>query len=187
MSTRPGLTAAVLLVALLAWGTPVHADVIDSSASGFTVRNTVEIASPRGNVYGRLVGDVGRWWNPAHTFSGDAHNLSIGGEANGCFCEKLKDGGSIRHMTVIYAQPGVILRMAGAIGPLQPMGVTGTMTWSLKESGAGTTLEVTYAVGGYSPHGLQRIAVAADLMLKEQIGRLKAYIETGSAGPEERK
>ena len=111
MTTRLRLSASSFLILFL-WGA-APAEVTDSSAIGFTVKNTVEIASPPANVYSRVVHDVGRWWDPAHTFSGDANNLSIEGTANGCFCEKLNDGGSVRHMTVIYAMPGVILRMSG--------------------------------------------------------------------------
>jgi Polyketide cyclase / dehydrase and lipid transport len=160
---------------------PAHGEVIDSSAGGFTVKNVIQIAATQEAVYDRVVHDVGHWWSPDHTFSGEALNLSIDARANGCFCEKLNNGGSVRHMTVIYADPGKVLRLDGAIGPLQSMGVTGSMTWTFTKSGEGTKLDVTYSVGGYNPHGLQKFSVAADFVLNEQIGRLKNLIETGTA------
>ncbi|HTY59795.1 MAG TPA: ATPase [Bacteroidota bacterium] len=187
MTARLPLIAPTLLVLTFCIPNGSSAEVIDSSAIGFTVKNTVEIASSPADVYNRVVHDVGGWWNPAHTYSGDAHNLSIDGIGGGCFCEKLSGGGSVRHMTVIYAAPGKVLRMDGALGPLQPMAVTGTMTLSFTGSGTGTKLELTYTVGGYTPHGLQRIAPAADRMLGEQIGRLKSYIETGNPAQGEKK
>ena len=72
-----------------------HADVLDSAANGFTVKTTLTIQATPEDVYKRLVHDVGEWWNPQHTFSGDAHNLSIDDKADGCFCEKLANGGSV--------------------------------------------------------------------------------------------
>jgi hypothetical protein len=54
-----------------------------------------------------------------HTFSGDAHNLSIDDKATGCFCEKLASGGGVRHMEVVCADPGKKLVLSGALGPLQ--------------------------------------------------------------------
>jgi len=77
---------------------PVRAEVKDSSAIGFTIQDTVIIAANPNDVYHSLVADVGRWWNSAHTFSGDANNLSIEDKAGGCFCEKLENGGSVRHL-----------------------------------------------------------------------------------------
>jgi hypothetical protein len=54
------------------------------------------------------------WWNPTHTFSSDAHNLSIDDKAMGCFCEKLASGGSVHHLEVVYADPGQKLVFSGA-------------------------------------------------------------------------
>ena len=54
-----------------------HAAVLDSSASGFTVSTTLEIAAQPDAVYQRIVHNVGDWWNPQHTFSGNSHNLPI--------------------------------------------------------------------------------------------------------------
>jgi hypothetical protein len=184
MGTILRASAALLIAAVPLLPSSARGEVIDSSALGFTVRNVVQISATLQSVYDNLVRDVGRWWNPAHTFSGDARNLSIDAAAGGCFCEELKNGGSVRHMIVVFANPGSVLRLEGAIGPMQPMGVTGSMTWSLVKSGDGTNLELTYSVGGYSPHGLQKIAVAADDMLSEQMGRLKNFVETGNASTE---
>src|ERR1700734_3347887 len=82
---------------------PLHAAVADSAANGFTVKLELNIQAPPQQVYGSLVHNVGDWWNSMHTFSGDAHNLSIDDKAMGCFCEKLADGGSVRHLEVVNA------------------------------------------------------------------------------------
>jgi uncharacterized protein YndB with AHSA1/START domain len=159
----------------------VHADVIDSAADGFTVKTTVSIHASPSEVYRRLVTNVGDWWNSAHTFSQDAHNLSIEERPMGCFCEKLPNQGFVRHMEVIYVQPGKTLRLSGAIGPLQTMAVSAVATFSLSPEGEGTKLEFTYRVGGYNPGGLIQMAPLVDHVWAEQIGRLKNLIETGNA------
>jgi hypothetical protein len=154
-------------------------EVIDSTAYGFTIRGIVTINADSNAVYRHLVKDVNKWWDPDHTFSGYSKNLSIDAKANGCFCEKLDNGGSVRHMEVVYAKPGKMLRMAGALGPLQSLGVTGSLTFLLYKTGNGTNIEMAYAVGGYYPGGLQQWASPVDRVLQLQLNRLKNYIETG--------
>ena len=80
--------------------------MVDSSNIGFTVRTTVAIEAPPGDVYRNFIREIGEWWDPSHTFSGDSHNLSIEEKAGGCFCEKLADGGSVRHLVVLNLVPG---------------------------------------------------------------------------------
>ena len=130
-------------------------------------------------VYRRLIHNVGDWWSPNHTFSRDAHNLFIDDRVMGCFCEKLPAGGSVRHMEVILLSPDKELRMSGALGPLQAVAATGVMTFVLSPDAGGTKLEVTYAVGGYLPQGMNSWATPVDGVLTEQITRLKSYVETG--------
>ncbi len=156
-----------------------HAEVLDSSAGGFTVKTTVTISAAPSVVYSKLV-NVGDWWDPAHTFSNDAHNLSIEQKPMGCYCEKLPGRGAVRHMEVIYFERGKTLRMSGAIGPLQGLAVTGVLTVVLTPAEGGTKLEATYTVGGYLAGGITSWAAPVDSVISEQFARLKRYIETGS-------
>ena len=173
------LKAVLLLTSFIFCSNVLHADVIDSSANGFTVKNTLEISSSPEQVYKSIV-NIGFWWNSEHTYSGNSKNLSIEDKANGCFCEKLETG-TVQHMTVVLSIPGNMLRLRGEIGPLQSMGVAGSLTFSLSKSDSGTKLEVTYAVGGYAPGGLQGLAVPVNYVLSEQLTRLKNFIEKGKA------
>ena len=173
------LKLGVVLLAVAPRG--ATAAVVDASASGFTVRTTLAIRAAPGDVYRRLVRNVGDWWNPSHTFSGNAHNLSIEEKALGCFCEKLADGGGVRHMEVVYFAPGKTLRLSGALGPLQSIAAAGSMTIELSAAEGGTKLEVTYAVTGYLPGGMNTWAAPVDGVLEEQFTRLKKYVETGDA------
>jgi len=174
---------AVCVVLAFAFVQGMNADVLDSAANGFTVKTTLTIQATPEDVYKRLVHDVGEWWNSRHTFSQDAHNLSIDDKAGGCFCEKLANGGSVRHLEVVYAAPGKALTMTGTLGPLQSLAAAGSMQIKLSPADGGTRLEVTYAIGGYSAAGLNTWAPPVDGVLAEQFTRLKSYVEHGSAAP----
>jgi uncharacterized protein YndB with AHSA1/START domain len=167
---------AVLLAAI-----PLRAAVADSAANGFTVKLELNIQAPPQEVYRRLVQNVGDWWNSMHTFSGDAHNLSIDDKAMGCFCEKLPSGGSVRHMEVVYADPGKKLVLSGALGPLQSIAATGSMIIQLSAAGEGTKLSVVYTLTGYVAAGMNTWAAPVDSVLTEQFTRLKSLIENGKA------
>ena len=173
----------LLAAVICAMAPGLHAEVADSSPNGFTVKITVQVQSPPAEVYRRMVHNVGDWWNSAHTFSGSAHNLSIDATAGGCFCEKLPDAGSVRHMQVVLARPGQALLMTGALGPLQSMAATGTMRFQFTAQDHGTKLELTYSVAGYLPAGMNTWAAPVDSMLREQVGRLKNYVERGDPAP----
>jgi uncharacterized protein YndB with AHSA1/START domain len=161
---------------------PASAAVIDAQPGGFQVRSVLQVAAPPDKVWAAY-SQIGRWWSSSHTFSRDASHLSLDPKAGGCLCESLPGGGSVWFMTVIYAQPGQELRLKGALGPLQPMGVEGVLVWSVKPAGAGSELTWTYTLGGYMPGGLAAIAGPVDQVLAEQQNRLKAFVETGAAPP----
>jgi uncharacterized protein YndB with AHSA1/START domain len=158
---------------------PARGEVTESTAGGFAVRNTATVNAPPVKVYAALTDKVGGWWDPAHTFSHDARNLSVDAKPGGCFCERLPDGGGVQHMSVVYASPGKLLRLTGAIGPLQEEALVGTMTWNLSPAGDGTTVELIYMVGGFRAGGFRDIPTVVDRVLRGQLTRLKAFVETG--------
>ena len=174
---RLNIVTLAILFAILA--VPLRGEVIESTAAGFLVRNTAAINAPPAKVYTALTDGVGRWWDPVHTFSHDARNLSLDAKPGGCFCERLPDGGGLEHMRVIYASPVKLLRLTGAIGPLQEAALAGTMTWSLSQAGGGTRVELSYAVGGFRAGGFRDIPTVVDGVLRGQLARLKALVETG--------
>src|SRR5262252_7418936 len=147
--------------------------------NGFLVKFEVSVNAPPAKVYDALVGQVGSWWNPEHTYSHDAKNLSIDARSGGCFCEKLPNGGGIEHLRVVYVAPPQVVRFSGALGPLQASGVAGSMTWKLTGGPDNTRLDLSYSVGGFIPGGFEKIAPAVEAMLREQLNRLKLFIETG--------
>jgi len=86
-------------------------------------------------------------------------------------------GGSVRHMQVVFADPGKQLRLSGGLGPLQAMGVAGSMSFVLIAQGEGTRLMYRYEVGGYTAGGLAALAGPVDQVQLGQLNRLKAYVE----------
>jgi hypothetical protein len=172
----------LMLVCLL---TPVmmQGDVADQSANGFTIKIATFIHAGPNEIYDRLVHHIGDWWSPDHTVSHDAHNLSIDDKPMGCFCEKLPNDGGVRFGQVIMVIPNKMLVMSGALGPLQRLAATGTLSFVLLPNKDSARLEVTYAVGGYLPDGINTWAAPVDKVLTEQVGRLKSYVETGSPEP----
>ena len=176
MRSRCSAVLFVLALAGLAAPGRAAADVIDQSAGGFTVKTTVQVAAPADRVFRALV-DVGSWWGKDHTYSGDARNMSIAAQPGGCFCEKLPNGGGVEHGRVVNVRPGALLRLDTALGPLQELGVSGSMTWQIAASGPGSTVTMTYVVGGHAPGGLDKLAAVVDQVLSQQVGLLKTHVE----------
>ena len=163
---------AVLATSFVANG--VHGAVIGSNAGGFTVREEVEFAGSPASAWKRLI-DVGSWWNPEHTYSGRSSNLTLTLRPGGCWCEKLENGGFARHLEVVLVIPGKTLRLTGGLGPLQGIGATGALTFTLRSaSPTATTVTAEYSVVGYSREGLSSIAGAVDQVLGEQLQRFAA-------------
>ena len=173
---RAGFVFGLAVAALAA---PALGDVVDRQPNGFELSRTVHIAAAPDKVYAALV-RIGRWWDPAHTYSQDASNLSLDPTAGGCFCERLPRGGSVVHGRVIYVAPGRTLRLDGALGPLQAMGAVGRLTFDLTAKDGGTDLRQVYVVGGYVKGGLDAWAAPVDGVLGLQTARLKRLVETGS-------
>ena len=159
---------------------PATAEVVDSGPHGFSVRNVAQIAAHQSRVYNAAVDLVGRWWNPAHSFSNNPANLTLEARAGGCLCERLANGVAV-HLTVVYFVAQQEVRFTGALGPLQQAGVAGSMIWKLTEAPGGTRFEWIYTVGGFMPGGLAAIAPAVDAVLADQLQRLKRFVETGRA------
>src|SRR5438874_13555312 len=133
-----------------------------SDVDRFLVNLEVKANASVAKVYGALIGQVGSWWNPEHTYSHDAKNLSIDPRPDGCFCEKLPNGGGVEHLRVVYVAPREVLRLSGGLGPLQASGVAGSMTWKLTGDRDQTRIQLSYSVGGFVVGGFDRIAPAVE-------------------------
>lgn len=171
------------LLALLSFSfsfsSPALANVAESSDRGFVVRQVAEVPVAPAEVW-QLMVTPSQWWNPAHTFSANAANLSLDERAGGCWCEILRNPdspnaaplGSVEHMRVIYIERDRALRLSGGLGPLQSEAVNGTMTFQLKGGEGGTRILLEYVVSGYMRMPTAQISPAVDAVLGEQLSRL---------------
>ena len=175
----PGRRApALVLAALLACGAvPAVAATSDVTPTGFlvTVRHEVRAGSAR---LWTALGEIDKWWNPSHSYSGVAVNLSLARYAGGCFCERW-NAHSIEHARVVLALENRMLRLQGALGPLQALAASGVLTFELTAKDGGTALLVTYRVAGNEAAGLPALAGPVDNVIAEQMRRLAAYVDTG--------
>jgi hypothetical protein len=175
-----GACTTGVLAAILSCATTASAEVVAVGGSGFQVVQKAHVAGTAAALYEALLAP-NRWWESTHTYSGDARRLTLDARAGGCWCETLPDGGSAQHMIVTYVSPGKALRLRGALGPLQAMGVDGSLTMTVARVEGGADLTLTYAVGGYSREGFEDIAKGVDAVLGRQVARLRMLVETGSA------
>ena len=168
LRTIPAIASTLLLLAQ-----PAHAEVVGTpDASGFTVAGEVAAAAAPAQTWASLI-TIGSWWSSAHSWSGNAANMTLEPRANGCWCEAMPNGGSIQHGRVIAFVPGDRLLLDAALGPLQSMPVNGRLEWRLvpHESG-GTTIRYRYQIWGQVPGDPAALARGVDAVMAEQARRL---------------
>jgi len=177
------LRAALASGLLFATASPGAAEVVDKGPAGFTLRIEQRTTATPAATYKAFVEGLAMWWDGAHTYSGSSKNLSIDARPGGCFCEAFPAGGGTEHARVIYVEPGKILRMQGALGPLQGSGVASVLTWAFDPAEGGAKVTLTVATGGYLPGGFDQLAPLVDGVLKGQVTRLAAYAATAASPP----
>ena len=170
--------------AVLAISAPAAAEVKNATETGFNVVHFAAVSVEPDIIWKRLIAPK-TYWSKTHSWSGSSDGFYIDAQAGGCFCElfqeKGADGktittGSVEHMRVIFAQPGKVLRMQGALGPLQSEAILGMLTVAMEPSkdGKGTKLSFSYVVGGHMRYKVADIAPAVDKVLGEQFKSLIA-------------
>jgi len=183
---------------------PAQAEVVEVKDNAFVTRDSVTVTADLRESWLQLI-SPGKWWNEAHTFSGDAANMMLKPQAGGCFCEAIPPkesrdsiglAGSVEHMRVILAMPDQALRMSGALGPLQSEPVNGVLTVTMAETKDGTRLVFEYAVGGFMRYEAPAISKAVDGVITQQMmglaellgpveGARKAATEPESSTPDD--
>lgn len=182
----PGLAAAALGATFCP--PTAEAKVAQVADTGFVIQHVQAVSASPAEVWQALLRPA-KWWDSDHTWSGDAANLAIDPRAGGCFCEVLpnKDSpraapwGTVEHMRVVYVEEPRVLRMVGALGPLQGDAITATLTFQLKASGTGTAILMEYVVGGYSKVPMAQLSTGVDGMLGQQLEHLAGLF--GGARP----
>lgn len=199
--------SAALALAILA-AAPAHAEVAAQSDNGFAVRHVVSVTADPDTAFAMLRTPA-KWWDKAHTWTGSADNLYMDAQAGGCFCELIPNEattesgvaqrtlrGSVQHMQIVYVDPGKMLRLSGALGPLQGEAMAGTLTISLVPIKGGTKLTFEYVAGGFMRMAMADVAPAVDGVMGAQasrfamamgplVGGAKAELADEPAQPEE--
>ena len=163
---------------------PAHAEVTAQADNGFAVRHNVTVSTDPDATFAMLRTPA-KWWDKDHSWTGNSENLYMDAQAGGCFCELIPNEattesgapqrtlrGSVQHMQIVYVDPGSMLRLSGALGPLQAEAVTGTLTISLKPIKGGTRLTFDYVVGGFMRMPMRDVAPAVDAVIGAQASRL---------------
>ena len=157
-----------------------HAEIVSAGSGGFSIRHTAELPTAVPTAVWTVLLDPSRWWDAEHTYSGDAHNLTLDPHVGGCFCEKLGLYAGVEHLRVVYIQPGKTLRLSGALGPLQQFGIAASLTWQIEPLANGSRLTMTYNAGGFADRPMADWAPQVDEMLGAQVQRLTRLINTGA-------
>jgi uncharacterized protein YndB with AHSA1/START domain len=175
------LLRAVVVTLAIASAPNAVADIRHSAPDSFLLEWSYRVEASPGPVYEAL-GRIGEWWSGAHTYSGNAANLTLRPDAGACLCERWRDG-SVEHGRVVLALKDRMLRIDAAFGPLQAKAVTGVLAFAFKAEEGATALGITYRVSGAAASALDRDAASVDQVLGEQFARLVRYVETGKAAP----
>lgn len=158
------------------------AEVASASPGAFTLRAEATVATSPETAW-RALGRLPRWWSGAHTYSGDASRLSFDMRAGGCWCERWAGAQSVEHgrVVLVMEHEGVrTLRIAAALGPLQGMGATGVLTYTVEPHPNGAKITMTYRVSGDASLALDQVAPIVDQVMMEQFSRLIRFSASGS-------
>ncbi|MEM0926606.1 MAG: ATPase [Planctomycetota bacterium] len=158
-----------------------HAKVDVAAGDGFRVTIKQDSLLPPEEAYQKFVSEFSQWYDARHSYSMDARNLSLDLDDR-CMLEKLPDGGFVRHMEIVFHQPGKLIRLAGGLGPLQGMGIQGAMTVSFLPAQEGSQVTLTYVVTGASFLTLDKIAGPVDQVLTEQMTRFQKHCDAVKPG-----
>lgn len=181
MRFMPKRLLVAIALPMLALAMPARAGTSEVTSASFVSSFHEELDATPAQAWIALV-NIGGWWSASHTYSGDAANLSLEAAAGGCWCERWGEN-SVQHGRVLVAMPGKLLRVEGALGPLQAMGARGILSFHLSPRAGGTTLDVTYRVRATPDAALDKVASAVDKVLSEQVQRLAASAKQGASAP----
>jgi len=168
------IVAIMVAAGLTCAATPAAAEVVARTADGFTLHYAVRLESTAGDVI-LAVEDIGGWWDSAHTYSGDAANMTLQLQPGGCFCEALPNGETFEHGRVTLIDDEHIV-LAAPLGPLNGHATRADLTFRWPEAGAGVTATLTFVVEGPQ---LGAAADGVDGVMRAQFSRFVHYVEYG--------
>ena len=173
--------AALSLLLTSVWGGDrAFAEIKASAKDGFHISVTKQVDLGRNQAFKTFVSELSKWWDSSHTYSGDSKNVALDLKQK-CMIERLPEGGFVRHMEIVFYQPGKMLRLTGGLGPLQGMGVDGALNVSFSETDGSATVRLNYLVNAASFQNLEQVAKPVDRVLTEQMTRFKKHCDAIAA------
>lgn len=171
---KSAIAAAVAGLALFA-AVPAAAEVVERHADGFTLRFAAPMETSAEDLLGSL-GEIGKWWDGAHSYSGDAANMTLVMEPGGCFCEALADGTAFEHGRVVSVDPVTGVQLNAPLGPLKATATKADLGFGWTSASRGWTVVMTFVVEG---PGLGAFADGVDGVMGGAFSRYVRHVEYG--------
>lgn len=167
LSLGIALTSAVLLTA-----SSSRAEVVSRSENAFTLTFTGSTAlGPAG--LPAAMADVSQWWDPEHSYTGDAANLSLDLTPGGCWCEAMPDGTAFDHgrtVSVVFGE----MRFHAPFGPLRSVATRADLIVTYTVADRRVTPTWTFIVEG---PGVGAMADPVDGVMGNGFARWIAYMD----------
>lgn len=170
--------AAVLAAGLALVAAPATAEVVARGPDGFTLTFSTQLRASQADL-SATVRDLPIWWDPAHTYTGEAASLSVAMTPGGCWCESLADGTRFEHGRVVLIAPDRIVLRA-PLGPLHAMATGAALTFSIAPDGANSRLSMDYVVEG---PGAGAMADPVDGVMGGAFDRLVHHLSSSERQP----
>lgn len=157
-----------MIVALFALtiATPATAEVTESSSNGFTIALSEPSQRSDAELWQRMQHPE-NWWSSAHSWSGDAANMSVEMRAGGCWCERVGDG-VVVHGRILRIDADRAILLDAPLGPLNDAAVTTRLSWRIDNQ----RVVWRYQVFGALPMPAAQLAPLVEAVLAEQLRRL---------------
>lgn len=168
------IAIATVLCAAGFLSSTAQAELKASAPDALIIQVKAEVPLDRDDAWARLL-DVSSWWKSSHTYSGSADNMNIDAVAGGCWCE-LWSGGEVEHGRVVAVMPKEMIRFDAPLGPLQEMGVSTALTFTLSAGSRPdtTSIVVDFKISGSSLSGLDKFGAVIDGVISEQVANYAA-------------
>lgn len=168
--THSTIRLLILTTMAMTASTAGRAEVVASAPDHYKLRHEAKSSLTPDALWRRLI-DPSSWWSGAHSYSGDASNLSLDAVPGGLWKESW-DGGAVAHGEVLFVKDGETLRLDAPFGPLQGMAVNVVWTITVKPDGDGSVVTFDEIANGSAASALDKIAPAVDGVKLEAITNL---------------
>jgi hypothetical protein len=173
------LRSALIAVAVSLVPGLAAAEIVSRFENAFTLRFAVGLEASREDVID-AVREVPAWWDPAHSYTGDAANLSLAFQPGGCWCERMADGTDFRHGSVVSIDPDQV-RFDAPLGPLNGKATRADLIFSAGPENRGTLAAMEFVVEG---PGVGAFSDAVHGVMQQAWTRYVRFIEYGEPAAE---